>query len=56
MFLTVWNPVELKLLAAETDLLMTADLRASVEGLCLWERVPLCASSALDLFAEMSYI
>ncbi len=33
--------VELKLLAAETDLLMTADLSASDDGLDLSDMVPL---------------
>ena len=45
---------ELKLLAAETDLLMTADLKASDEGRDLKDIVPLWANSAFDLLAEMS--
>ena len=46
--------VELKLLAADTDLLMTAERSASDEGLERSDIVPLCASSAFDLPAETS--
>ena len=45
---------ELKLLAAETERLMTAERRASEDGLDLKDIVPLWANSALDLLAEMS--
>ena len=48
------NPLSLALLRVETDFRSTVALKASCDGLCLWDRIPLCANSARLRLADTS--